>query len=98
MDLLLTETGQKALPIAVQGMGTRSLSALLIFRAYVRSVLAAGGVPVILSPMLGPSYAARALDGADGLLLTGGEDIHPAWYGADPSPHLYPPSRERDLF
>ena len=66
--------------------------------AYVRSVLSAGGVPVILSPMLGPSYAARALDGADGLLLTGGEDIHPAWYGADPSPHLYPPSRERDLF
>jgi putative ATP-dependent endonuclease of OLD family len=40
MDLLLTETGQTALPIAVQGMGTRSLSALLIFRAYVRSVLA----------------------------------------------------------
>lgn len=66
--------------------------------SYVRSVLAAGGVPIILSPILGPSYAARALDGADGLLLTGGEDIHPAWYGAEPSPHLYPPSRERDLF
>src|SRR3954454_11037599 len=40
----------------------------------------------------------RALDGTDGLLLTGGEDIHPAWYGAEPSPHLHPPSRERDLF
>jgi putative glutamine amidotransferase len=66
--------------------------------AYVRSVLAAGGVPVILSPLLGPSFAARALDGVDGLLLSGGEDIHPAWYGAEPSPHLYPPSRERDLF
>ena len=50
--------------------------------AYVRSVLAAGGVPVILSPLLGPSFAARALDGLDGLLLSGGEDIHPAWYGA----------------
>lgn len=66
--------------------------------AYVRSVLAAGGVPLILSPVLGPSYAARALDGVDGVLLSGGEDIHPAWYGAEPSPHLYPPSRERDLF
>lgn len=66
--------------------------------AYVRSVLAAGGVPVILSPALGPSYAPRALDGIDGLLLSGGEDIHPSWYGAEPSPHLYPPSRERDLF
>jgi putative glutamine amidotransferase len=66
--------------------------------AYVRSVLAAGGVPVILSPVLGPSYAARAMDGVDGLVLTGGEDIHPALYGAAPSPHAYPPSRERDLF
>jgi putative glutamine amidotransferase len=66
--------------------------------AYLRSVLAAGGVAVILSPVLGPSYAARALDGIDGLVLSGGEDIDPSWYGAEPSPHLYPPSRERDLF
>ena len=67
--------------------------------AYVRSVLAAGGVPVhALARCSGRRYAARALDGVDGLLLTGGEDIHPAWYGAEPSPHLYPPSRERDLF
>ena len=36
--------------------------------AYVRAVLGAGGVPVVLSPLLGPAYAARALDGADGLL------------------------------
>lgn len=66
--------------------------------AYVRSVVAAGGVPIILSPVMGPSYAARALAGVDGLVLTGGEDIHPAWYQMEPSPHLYPPSRERDLF
>lgn len=65
--------------------------------AYVRSVLAAGGVPVILSPLMGPSYAARALDGADALILTGGEDVDPALYGAEPSPRLDPPSRERDL-
>jgi putative glutamine amidotransferase len=66
--------------------------------AYAKSVLAAGGVPLILSPLLGPSLAARALAGVDGLLLTGGEDIHPAWYEAEPSPRLFPPNRERDLF
>ena len=43
--------------------------------AYVRSVTAAGGVPLLLSPLIGPSYAARALEGADGLVLTGGEDV-----------------------
>lgn len=65
--------------------------------AYVRALLSAGGVPLILSPLMGASLAARALDGADGLLLTGGEDIEPSWYGAQPSPLLSPPSRERDL-
>jgi len=66
--------------------------------AYARSVLTAGGIPIILSPLIGPSFASRALDGLDALVLTGGEDMHPAWYGAEPSPHLNPPSRERDLF
>ncbi len=66
--------------------------------AYVRSVAAAGGVPLILSQLAGPSLAARALDGADGLVLTGGEDMDPAWYQAEQSPHCNPPDRERDLF
>jgi putative glutamine amidotransferase len=66
--------------------------------AYAQALLAAGGVPLILTPFMGPSLAGRALDGVDGLILTGGEDVDPAWYGADPSPLLSPPSRERDLF
>jgi putative ATP-dependent endonuclease of OLD family len=49
MDLLLTEAGQTALPMSAQGMGTRSLSALLIFRAFVHSVLAAADGPGTLS-------------------------------------------------
>jgi putative glutamine amidotransferase len=66
--------------------------------AYVQALLAAGGVPLIMSPLTGPSLAGRALDGVDGLILTGGEDMDPTWYGAEPSPLLSPPSRERDLF
>ena len=66
--------------------------------AYLRSVSAVGGVPVVLSPLIGASSAARALDGVDGLVLTGGEDIDPGWYNSERSPLLNPPSRERDLF
>jgi putative glutamine amidotransferase len=66
--------------------------------AYVQALLLAGGLPLILSPLMGASLASSALDGLDGLLLTGGEDIDPSWYGAEPSPLLSPPSRDRDLF
>jgi putative glutamine amidotransferase len=66
--------------------------------AYVRAVVAGGGVPVVLSPLVGASLAGRVLDGVDGLVLTGGEDIDPSWYGEAPSPQLDPPSQERDLF
>ena len=31
-------------------------------------------------------------------MLTGGEDMDPAWYHTDPHPKANPPSRERDLF
>jgi putative glutamine amidotransferase len=66
--------------------------------AYVQALTGAGGVPLVLSPLMGASLAARALDGVDGLVLTGGEDLDPSWYGAEPSPLLSPPTRERDLF
>lgn len=38
----------------------------------------------------------RVLDVAAGLVLTGGEDVAPALYGAPPSPHLGRVHRERD--
>ncbi len=66
--------------------------------AYIHALLAAGGIPLILSPLMGASLAGSALDGCDGLLLSGGEDIDPCWYDAVPSALLSPPSRERDLF
>ena len=66
--------------------------------AYIRALLRAGGVPQILSPLMGAQLAGAALDGCDGLLLSGGEDIDPSWYGAEASALLISPSQERDLF
>jgi putative glutamine amidotransferase len=66
--------------------------------AYVNSILAAGAVPLILPPAIGSARAMGALDGLDALLLTGGEDLDPSWYGAAPSPALGEVDRERDLF
>ena len=66
--------------------------------AYVSAVSAAGGIPLILSQLIGDEGTARALEGCDGLLLTGGEDIDPAHYGEEPAPGLGAVDRERDRF
>jgi putative glutamine amidotransferase len=66
--------------------------------AYLQSIVAAGAVPFILPPAIGAARAAGALDGVDALLLSGGEDLDPSWYGAPASRDLGDVDRERDLF
>jgi putative glutamine amidotransferase len=56
--------------------------------AYVDSVAAAGAIPLVLPPTIAPEHALDALEGVDALLLSGGEDIDPAWYGMDPVAQL----------
>lgn len=66
-------------------------------RAYVDAVVAAGGVPIIL-PVLDVDQAAGVLARLDGLLLTGGPDIDPTVYGAEPEPEVYGVDPERDAW
>lgn len=66
--------------------------------SYVARVAAAGGLPLILSPVVGPERAPDALEGCDGLLLSGGADISPVRYGAEPSPALGRVEPARDAF
>jgi putative glutamine amidotransferase len=66
--------------------------------AYVRAVLVAGAVPVILPPVEGADAIAAMLDGVDGVVFSGGADIEPARYGARPHPKLGPVDLARDAF
>ena len=66
--------------------------------AYVHSVVAAGGIPLVLSQLMGPEHAARAAACCDGLLLTGGEDVDPIHYGARPVRGLNTVDAARDAF
>jgi putative glutamine amidotransferase len=66
--------------------------------AYVRALDRAGLVPLALPTMLAPERAVAALcgSGVRGLVLTGGEDVEPALYGATPHPRLEDTDPTRD--
>jgi putative glutamine amidotransferase len=55
---------------------------------YLKSISEAGGVPVILPPSLSLRAAEALLDRLDGLLLSGGPDLDPGYYGEGPIPAL----------
>ncbi len=65
---------------------------------YIEGVIESGGVPVVMPPVAGPQAAAALLEGLDGLLLSGGSDLDPGYYGEQPLPHLGPTIPERDAF
>lgn len=64
---------------------------------YSQAVVAAGGLPLMVSN-LDLEVVDDYLDVADGLLLTGGADIEPRLYGAEPHPQLGLVDPERDAF
>jgi putative glutamine amidotransferase len=64
--------------------------------SYVRALIAAGLTPLLVPPLLDPARAAEVVDGAAGLVLTGGEDVHPASYGETPHAKLEETDQARD--
>ncbi|MFN0147032.1 MAG: gamma-glutamyl-gamma-aminobutyrate hydrolase family protein [Dehalococcoidia bacterium] len=65
--------------------------------AYLDTLQAAGGVPVLLPPQLRADQLGQLLSGVDGLLLTGGGDVDPFLYGDRTShPAIAGVSRQRD--
>lgn len=66
--------------------------------AYPAHVRAAGALAVMLPPDPSPEAAARTVARLDGLVLAGGEDIDPGFYGQAPHPKAGAPSPERDAW
>jgi putative glutamine amidotransferase len=64
---------------------------------YARAVELAGGLPVVLPP-LEPHAIPPLVERLAGVCLSGGPDLDPAAYGADPDPHLGPIEPDLDAF
>lgn len=64
---------------------------------YYKSVLKAGGVPVIIPPLSDSDAIINTLEHIDGLLLSGGADYNPLYAGEEPVTQLGGINSERDL-
>jgi len=64
---------------------------------YLRGIEAAGGLPVVMPP-LDERAIEPLLDRLDGICLSGGPDLHPEAYGAEPHHELGPTEPELDRF
>ena len=64
---------------------------------YFRSILEAGGVPLVIPPYDDTESLLCTLDRIDGLLLSGGGDLNPLCLGEEPSPALHSINPRRDV-
>src|SRR5688572_28396211 len=53
---------------------------------YVDAISRAGGVPLLLPSVDDLAAVRRAVEACDGIVLTGGGDVHPLAYGKEPHP------------
>jgi len=65
---------------------------------YTAAIVDAGGVPVILPPVVDARSVELQVRMVQGLLLIGGYDVDPALYGQEPLPQLGPVFPERDAY
>ena len=66
-------------------------------QGYYKSVVAAGGVPVVIPPVADKEVLVNTLNHIDALILSGGGDLNPLFVGEEPSPRLRGINQERDL-
>jgi microsomal dipeptidase-like Zn-dependent dipeptidase/gamma-glutamyl-gamma-aminobutyrate hydrolase PuuD len=69
-----------------------------ISNAYVNAVIQAGGVPVLIPLTGNQKVLEKILSQIDGLLLSGGGDIDPGFFGEELHPAVESFDRERDIY
>jgi putative glutamine amidotransferase len=86
-------------PVARAAWGPWDQPAAVLPESYLAAVQRAGGRPIVLAPDPGVTEDPDGLlDLLDGLVLSGGNDLDPAVYGADPHPMTVGTTRARDDF
>lgn len=69
-----------------------------IGEAYVQAVRKAGGAPVVIPAIEDGALLRQIISKLDGLLMTGGADVNPLWYGEEPRQQLQAVDPVRDAY
>lgn len=91
IGITVTSDGMRTIP----GLGARP-PMYLISQDYCNAISQAGALPIVLP--FDPTLIDDILERLDGVLFTGGVDIHPRAYGEDPHPMLGDVDPGRDEF
>lgn len=75
-----------------------SMVKAFVNRNYVDSVARAGGVPFIMPICEDENIIKKMIENVDGIIMTGGVDIHPFRFNQEPNPKIGVISKERDDF
>lgn len=67
-----------------------------LFPGYFKSIYESGGVPLVIPPSDDLTILPNLLDSLDGILLSGGADINPLFWGEDPVRELHNINPYRD--
>lgn len=79
--------------------GVWDVRATFLPQSYTDAVLQAGAIPVLLPPQpCEDGQALAAIERLDGLILTGGSDVDPRRYGAEPHERTGAPREDRDAW
>lgn len=89
-----TVTRQPIVAVTATTEMIRGLPRVRLNEAYTSAIARAGMIPLIVAPLA--SGFADLIARVDGLVLTGGEDVNPARYGADARTASDPPHDDRD--
>lgn len=65
---------------------------------YIKAVIRSGGAPYIIPYSNDTEATVQAVERCHGILVTGGADAHPLWYGEEPHPKLGAADWVKDAF
>lgn len=72
----------------MQGKNPNDLPTVMLLQAYVRAIMQAGGVPVLVPSMLSEGGWEELYKRLDGILFSGGGDISPDYFNGELHPRI----------